>query len=1128
VQELTAMCRASGISNARVKQVDRWYAFEEADTPLDKSQWYKLRYPACYPPLFDASTGVQPTTKTVQRFFGMGRSLIELFLVKRKFKGPSFVSVANAAVVPEYERLSHCDVEIAVESPKFVTPLPSAPNMPAPPLLAMSVQLHAQLDPHRNVNEIYGVALSFVQVNADRSTRSLEGSDYVVAIRPPSGVGVPFEFPRLCEQRGMRSVRTFGNEAALLNWTVAQIKERDPDFLVGHNFLAFTLDVLLHRFNANKVADWSLIGRLRLRQMPKLQTGAGGTREATYQEREVCTGRLVLDTYLLAREHHRTANYKLIALARELKLTDYSNDAGGNSDDQVELRKPTFSPEALLEAVCYAVNASLLAIALSNALDLVPLTKGLCTLAGNLWSRVLTGSRSERIEYLLLHAFHRQKFVTPDRRIVGGANAAAPAATTGVSRAKRDRDADATAAAAAGADPDAAAAAVEEDIRDPDHDNAAGDVNENDADPTGATGAAAGVKRKAKYQGGMVLEPKTGLYKEYILLLDFNSLYPSIIQEFDICFTTIRRRKGENPAIPNADDLVCASCRANPAECPTAGQACNHRCILPKVIHGLVASRRQVKKLMKTERDPAMLSQLEIRQKALKLTANSMYGCLGFEFSRFYAQQLAELVTEKGREALVKACEIVDSTQLPDGTRLDVIYGDTDSVMIRTQQKDLRRVREIAEMLRVDVNKRYTKLEIGIDGVFCSMLLHKKKKYAALTVEDFMGEGTVIKREVKGLDMVRRDWCPLTKMACSAVLNSLLDHKISAEDALDYVMTTMADMANNIRAGATYELPLFCVSKSLTRDPDAYKDANQPHVQVALRMKARNEQVRSGDLIPYVVCNERVGAAADNTAGGDAAADAQPAGNSNAAKLSSRAYHVDEVKNNPNLTLDVEWYLGTQILPPVARLCEHVEGFTMGQLAEVMGVSAAVAAAATGGADAGAASLATGGGEATYASSAFRENQSLEDAYPLAQPLFVPAEFAAATPAYSRTSVCATSSQPPGRRRRKACARHSPAATCPSTDSARTFTRARSATARLTTFKSPRRSRSRCISTARPSTTPAARRRPGPRLSSRSSTSRRSSTCRVPSTGSSARRTSTCCAYTTPRSGTSPGPTSPS
>ena len=117
------------------------------------------------------------------------------------------------------------------------------------------------------------------------------------------------------------------------------------------------------------------------------------------------------------------------------------------------------------------------------------------------------------------------------------------------------------------------------------------------------------------------MEPKKGLYTNYILLLDFNSLYPSIIQEYNLCFTTteINAPEGVDDWLPDVPEM-------------------KEDGILPREIRKLIQRRKQVKSLMKTERDENEYSRLNIRQLGLKLTANSMYGCLGFQASRFYAQ----------------------------------------------------------------------------------------------------------------------------------------------------------------------------------------------------------------------------------------------------------------------------------------------------------------------------------------------------------------------------------------------------------------------------------------------------------------------------------------------------------
>ena len=153
--------------------------------------------------------------------------------------------------------------------------------------------------------------------------------------------------------------------------------------------------------------------------------------------------------------------------------------------------------------------------------------------------------------------------------------------------------------------------------------------------------------------------------------------------------------------------------------------------VLPAQIKKLVDSRREVKNILKSDGSlsEAQKNQLNIRQLALKLTANSMYGCLGFSYSRFFAKHLAALVTSKGREILLHTKDLIQKMNL------DVIYGDTDSVMVNTNSNDYEEVFKLGREVKQAVNKLYRLLELDIDGVFKFMLLLKKKKYAAMTIE---------------------------------------------------------------------------------------------------------------------------------------------------------------------------------------------------------------------------------------------------------------------------------------------------------------------------------------------------------------------------------------------------------
>ncbi|XP_078038476.1 DNA polymerase alpha catalytic subunit-like [Augochlora pura] len=384
--------------------------------------------------------------------------------------------------------------------------------------------------------------------------------------------------------------------------------------------------------------------------------------------------------------------------------------------------------------------------------------------------------------------------------------------------------------------------------------------------------------KKATYTGGLVLNPKKGFYDKLILLMDFNSLYPSIIQEYNLCFTTV-----PGAAFANIGDL------AFPESNLESG-------IIPTEIRKLVWSRVNVKKLMNAPNNsPKLKMQYNIRQLALKEIANSLCGCFGASYCRFYAKGLAALVTAKGREILM------ETKCLLEGLNYEVIYGDTDSIMINTNSADYEEACSVGEKIKQEVNKLYKMIELDIDRVFRYLLLLQKKKYAAVKMTQLPNGEIKLTQEHKGMDIVRRDWCQLACDVGKKILDQLFSNQ-SNENQLKEISRILRNVANDVRTNQV-SLSSLVITKLLSKDPNQYRNPKPPHAQVAVRANKEGGRMwRAGDAVPYIICD-----------------------NGTKTSINERAYLIDECKKSSSLKIDVNYYLRGQVFPIVSRICEPIK-----------------------------------------------------------------------------------------------------------------------------------------------------------------------------------------------------------
>lgn len=180
------------------------------------------------------------------------------------------------------------------------------------------------------------------------------------------------------------------------------------------------------------------------------------------------------------------------------------------------------------------------------------------------------------------------------------------------------------------------------------------------------------------YDGATVLDPIKSYYQVPIATLDFASLYPSIMQAYNLCYSTLVPPSDVSKLDPsqyakseNGDVFVHSSVKKG---------------ILPTILEELLSARKRAKKDMKNAPTEFERAVQNGRQLALKVSANSVYGFTGVSNGMLPCVQIAASVTSYGRQLLEKTKAFVEENfTVANGYEHDaqVIYGDTDSVMVK-------------------------------------------------------------------------------------------------------------------------------------------------------------------------------------------------------------------------------------------------------------------------------------------------------------------------------------------------------------------------------------------------------------------------------------------------------------
>jgi DNA polymerase zeta len=399
----------------------------------------------------------------------------------------------------------------------------------------------------------------------------------------------------------------------------------------------------------------------------------------------------------------------------------------------------------------------------------------------------------------------------------------------------------------------------------------------------------------------LVMEPLSDFYTSPMLVLDFQSLYPSVMIAYNYCYSTFLGRvvswRGTNKMgfthyqrehrllellkdhiniAPNGIMYVKGTIRKS---------------LLAKMLGEILETRVMVKSGMKVDKDDKTLQRLlNNRQLALKLIANVTYGYTSASFSgRMPCSEIADSIVQTARETLEKSIALIHSVERWGA---EVVYGDTDSLFVYLKGRTRAQAFDIGEDIAATITKSNPRpVKLKFEKVYHPCVLLAKKRYVGFKYEH--RDQKEPEFDAKGIETVRRDGTPAEQKIEEKALKILFR---TAD--LSQVKSFFQSQCAKIMRGEI-SIQDFCFAKEVRLGTYSDKGPPPPGALISARKMLEDPRLEPqyGERVPYVVIT-----------GGPQA------------RLIDRCVAPEVLLHDAQSELDAEYYISKNIIPPLERI----------------------------------------------------------------------------------------------------------------------------------------------------------------------------------------------------------------